>query len=105
MSDNLTVKFNGQIITAKDYGTVTYNGKTLILVQDAYISETDLTYNGLIYQALAVDPVNFDEEESDDHMYMVYWHVTADNPDEVEDEADMCNWDEYEVAPAGEPLY
>jgi hypothetical protein len=61
--------------------TVIFDGKEYTLTQDAYISS-----DGKTYQATAVD------KNGDD--YMVYWDVIDwDNIDEIDDESNMCDWD------------
>lgn len=64
--------------------TVTYKGKTLILQQNAYISD---------------DPENLDcyraaAKDNDGNDYTVLWTIINF---ECEDESESCNWDNYEV--------
>lgn len=96
-----------------EFGTVEYNGKTLWLAQQAYITNNPYDLQAVIFEAMAAD------EEGNE--YMVRWLPRQDwldacerlsleqddDPDEerleelramrlpnAEDEENACNWDE-----------
>lgn len=64
--------------------TVTYQGKTLTLQQDAYISDTVGKLDH--YKASAID--------AEGETYTVWWAIINF---ECEDESESCDWDEHEV--------
>jgi hypothetical protein len=64
---------------------ITYQGKTLVLQQSAYLSEDAMTY-----QAYAQD-ARGDE-------YKVIWQCKKfDDGDILTDESEMCDWDKFTV--------
>jgi len=65
------------------FGTVEYNGKTLWLTQQAYITNNPYNLQAVMYEALAVD--------EGDNEYMVRWLPRQDWL--AEDEESACNWD------------
>jgi hypothetical protein len=83
----LTVKHGARLVNQGDTAmqTINHNDKTLTLVQQPYISDC-----GAFYQAHAKD--------DDDNTYLVKWAVTNDDPDNCDDESDMCDWDVYTVS-------
>lgn len=64
----------------KEYGSVIFENIEYALDQNAYICD-----DGQQYKALAIN------EKGED--FMVYWDVTIDNPEECDDESNMCNWE------------
>lgn len=80
---------------AKEYGAVSYEGKTLALTQQAYASNYG-TFGGVVYKAHAID------EEG--NVYTVTWQTTEEwdnaEPDSAifNDESNACDWDNpYDV--------
>ena len=69
-----------------DHGHVIHNGKILTLIQQAFIDGLEGDEH---YKAKAMD--------SDENEYMIRWEITAENWKEVEDESNMCDWDEFTV--------
>jgi hypothetical protein len=70
----------------ENFGTVEHNGKTLTLTQQPYITgNSECSY----YEAVA--------EDEEENTYMVKWEITHENPDECDDESNMCDWDDYTV--------
>lgn len=63
--------------------------KTFRQTQTAYISD-----DGRQYIAPARS-TRTDEEGCDN--YEIRWNVTIDNPDECDDESNMCKWDKYSI--------
>ena len=67
----------------KDFGSVGFDGKEYILIQDAYI-------DGTVYVA---DAIKADDEPDEDGyvpLYKIEWEIIYP---EMEDEGDRCDWD------------
>ena len=64
----------------KDYGTLNHKGKTLTLMQDAYLDTDNF------YTAHAID--------DDDNDYQIFWEIITHDCD---DQSDACNWNDYSV--------
>lgn len=76
----------------KDYGTVEWEGKELVIMQAAHITRRlGADGNGYIIECDVYKAWAIDEDEKD---YDIVWQIV--NPD-AEDESDCCNWDEFEV--------
>lgn len=71
---------------AHKYGTVIYNGKTLALMQQAYISGINDDEH---YAASA--------EDEDGNEYTVRWEIACEDVDSLQDESDACDWNKYAV--------
>ncbi len=68
----------------KDYSSLDYKGKTLTLMQDAYL-DGDCDGNGY-YTAHAID--------DDDNDYQIFWEII--NHD-CEDQSSACDWNDYSI--------
>jgi hypothetical protein len=83
---------------AAQFGTATYEGKTYILIQDAYCDYIS-TYDRTMYTALAILA---DDPRDDDYqpLYTVLWQP-VEGWESMEDEGDVCEWDApYDVKAA-----
>ncbi|EIT85924.1 hypothetical protein A374_08814 [Fictibacillus macauensis ZFHKF-1] len=69
--------------------SVTYKGKEITLVQDPYID--GVSGQRPHYKATG--------EDVEGNEYLVTWDV-KDNWEEIEDESEMCDWNQYEVQQA-----
>jgi hypothetical protein len=72
---------------ANPLGDVTYTGITVHLTQQAY-SNNYGTDGDVRYYAKGVD--------DEGNEYMVTWE-TYDNAGEIENEDEMCDWDDYTI--------
>lgn len=66
-----------------NFGTVTHNGKTLTLTQQAYLDCDGSDTGERYYSASAID--------ADGNEYKVRWEIYEGF--EGEDEGDACDWD------------
>lgn len=67
----------------KDFGSVEFAGEEYILIQDAYLDDTEYV----------ADAIKADDEPDDDgyvQIYKVEWSII--NP-ETEDAGDACDWE------------
>ena len=76
----------------KDYGYVEFAGEEYVLIQDAYLDDTE-------YVADAIKADDKPDEDGYVTVYKVEWEIIY--PD-AEDEGDRCDWDNpAEVREAG----
>jgi hypothetical protein len=73
-------------IDEDDYGTVEYDGKTLILLQMPYCDDDFRHGHRIVYKAKAKD--------NEGKEYQIYWRIINENS---EDELDACDWEDYAV--------
>ena len=70
------------------------NGNLLVLMQDAYLSGTN---DNPYYTALAVSEQACNradaENEEPEASHQIIWPITHENPEECDDESNMCDWE------------
>lgn len=67
----------------KDYGYVEFGGEKYVLIQDAYLDDTE-------YVADAIKAGDKPDEDSYVSLYKVEWEIIYP---ETEDEGDRCDWE------------
>lgn len=89
--ENLAKKYNLQLTDD--------NGVKLVLLQDAYLDGTndDSYYTALAVSEEATKQADAENEEPE-ATHKIIWPITVENPEECDDESNMCDWkNNYEV--------
>jgi hypothetical protein len=68
---------------------IEYKGKTLTLMQDAFLAGGEMDNEH--YEAQAKD--------ENGNEYTIFWEITAENFEDLQDESDACDWDVFTVSP------
>lgn len=80
--------FSNNVESKTQYGTVDYNGETLILDRNA--EATNAATGGVEYVAKALD--------SEGNAYQINWDIRDDFKNgDIEDEGEACDWDNCTV--------
>lgn len=75
-----------ELRTTQPYGTLTHEGKTLVLINDTHYANYVGTWEHPFYEALAVS--------SDNILYQVKWLVTNEQADDADQ---ACDWSQYDI--------